>query len=90
MEEPRNLRVRAITRHQAAQAATDLRSQQQREAGIIWAQGLFMSCRQACAHFGLSAQSKSVVRYHYSKFVKKKHDDEESQALNAFYKSSVP
>jgi hypothetical protein len=90
MEEPRGLRVRATTRHQAAQAATYLRLQQQREAGIMWAQGLFMSCRQACAHFGLSAQSKTVVRYHYSTFAKKKHDDEESQALNTFYKSSVP
>jgi hypothetical protein len=43
-----------------------------------------MSCRQACAHFGLSAQSKTVVRYQYSKFAKKMHDDDESQAVFRF------
>jgi hypothetical protein len=83
-------RLRAITRQQQLQNEVELRLVYQRQAGIMWAQGLFESNAQACAHFGLASTFKPQVRYHYNTFKHGKHSDSEREAFNSFSKSSLP
>ncbi len=90
MEHPRELRARVLTRDQHYRLQTAERFAHYREAGIMWAQGLFLSCAQARAHFGLALESSNAVRHHFQQFASKKHSESESQAFDSFEKSSVP
>jgi hypothetical protein len=56
----------------------------------MWAQGLFQSCAQPRAHFGLALESSKAVRHHYKHFSEGSHNESESQAFDLFEKSSVP
>jgi hypothetical protein len=56
MEELSRLPTRVQTRYDAASELRELRLRQQAEAGVMWAQGLFASCAQARAHFGIGIE----------------------------------
>jgi hypothetical protein len=90
MGDRRELRARAITRDEQRRLEKVERFAHYREAGIMWAQGLFESCAQARAHFGLALESSNAVRHHYMHFSKGNHNESESQAFDSFEKSSVP
>jgi hypothetical protein len=90
MEELPKLRTRVLTRYDEAIALHELRLRQQAEAGVMWAQGLFASCAQARAHFGIGIDGSNAIRHHYKKFKTSVHNEAESQAFNSFSKSSVP
>jgi hypothetical protein len=90
MEDRRELRARVLTRDQQSRLDTAARLAHYREAGIMWAQGLFGSCAQARSHFGLALETSNAVRHHYKFFIASKHNESESHALDSFEKSSVP
>jgi hypothetical protein len=90
MENQRELRARILTRDQQSRLETAERFARYREAGIMWAQGLFESCEQARAHFGLALESSNAVRHHRKQFAAGKHSEFGSQAFDSFEKSSVP
>jgi hypothetical protein len=90
MGDRRELRSRAITRDEQRRLEKVERFAHYREAGIMWAQGLFESCAQARAHFGLALESSNAVRHHYMHFSTGNHNESESQAFDSFEKFSVP
>jgi hypothetical protein len=90
MENQRDLRARILTRDQQSRLETAERLRHYREAGIMWAQGLFESRVQARAHFGLALESSNAVRHHRQQFAAGKHGELGSQAFDSFEKSSLP
>jgi len=90
MENQRDLRARILTRDQQSRLETAERLRHYREAGIMWAQGLFESCAQARAHFGLALESSNAVRHRRKQFAAGKHGKFGSQAFDTFEKSSLP
>lgn len=83
-------RPRVITRNDKKQLEQEERLLSCKEAGMLWAQGVFSSYEQACVHFSISSECHRLIRYHMQQHAARLQDKTKNTTVLDFQHCSVP